>query len=143
MSDQHLTLLERATAIAERDLLRPFLCTRRDTSEPIWLVQSRRDPSRYYLLTTSGDTIHCACPQAQHHGICAHTAAVRLALQAETQQSTSPNCPPHTQPRASKAPRQGARSASQREQERQRRTEAARRERALLWTDDRPFSIWK
>jgi hypothetical protein len=143
MSDQHLTLLERATAIAERDLLRPFLCTRRDTSEPIWLVQSRRDPSRYYLLTTSGDTIHCACPQAAHHGICAHAAAVCLALQAEPQPPVASACPPHTQSPAHQALRQDPRWDAQREQERQRRAEATRRERALLWTDDRPFSIWK
>jgi hypothetical protein len=34
-------------------------------------------------------------------------------------------------------------SDSRSEQERRQRAESERRERALLWTDDRPFSIWK
>ena len=73
--------LERATAIAERDHLHPVPCTRRDTGELIWLVQSRSDPSRYYLLQVSGDNIQCPCLQAQHRGVCAHAAAVRMVLQ--------------------------------------------------------------
>lgn len=135
--------LAHATATAKRDQLCPLPCMRQDTGEPIWLVQSRSDPSRYYLLTMSGDEVSCACPQAQHHGICAHTAAVRLALQAESQQGTTSACPSHIQPPVHQAPRQDIRSAYQREQERQRRAEAERRERALLWTDDRPLSVWK
>lgn len=132
-----------ASARAKRDHLSPIPCQRLDTSEAIWLVHSRNDPNRYYLLTVSGETIHCACTQAELHGICAHGVAVRLALQTESQQRVSSACPSHTQPPAPPASRLDPCSASQREQERQRRVEAARRERALLWTDDRPFSIWK
>ena len=136
-------LLKQATEIAQRDQLCPVQATQRDTGEMFWLVQSRSDPSRYYLLTTSGDTIHCVCPQAEHHGICAHMAAVRLALQAAPQQCGLSAFPPHTKLPAHLAPLQDPRSASRQEQERQRRAEAQRRERALLWTDDRPFSVWK
>jgi hypothetical protein len=143
MIKQQPNLLERATEIAQRDQLCLVQATRRDTGELIWLVRSRSNPGRYCLLTVSGETIHCACPQAEHHGICAHAAAVRLALQAETQHRVLPACPPHTPSPAPQAPRQDPRSASRREQERQQRAEAERRERALLWTDDRPFSVWK
>ena len=141
MSKQQPNLMERATAIAERDQLRPILCTRRDTSELIWLVQSRSDPSRYYLLTVSGDDVSCACPQAQHHGICAHAAAVRLVRQSKQQLDPVGTTP--DQPTSPPAPRRSPRSESQREQECRQRAEAERRERAILWTDDRPFSIWK
>src|SRR5262245_58374543 len=123
--------LAHTTATAKRDQLCPLPCMRQDTGELIWLVQSRSDPSRYYLLTTTSDNVRCACPQAQHRGICAHAAAVRLALQAEHQ--------PQNQSTAPQAPRQDPRSASQREQERRQRAESERRERAVLWTDDRPF----
>ncbi len=139
----HLIELERAMEIAQRDQIRPVQGTRHDTGESIWLVQSRSDPSRYYLLTMSGDDVSCTCPQAQHHGICAHAAAIRLALQAEPQQGTTTAYPPPVQPPAPQAPRQDLRSASRQEQERQWRADAERRERALLWTDDRPFSVWK
>ena len=138
----HLIELERAREIAQRDQIRPVQGTRHDTGEPIWLVQSRSDPSRYYLLTVSGEHIQCACPQAQHRGICAHAAAVRLILEAKPQpasgvfaqsnQTEPPQAPPCQHP-----------SKSQREQVHQQRAEAERREQALLWTDDRPFSIWK
>jgi hypothetical protein len=134
------TLWAQATARAKRDRLRPIPCQRLDTSEAIWLVQSRSDPSHHYLLTVTKQTIQCSCPQAQHQGICAHAAAVRLALQAK------PPLPPANTPSEASspsAPRRSLRSESQREQEREQRTEAERRERALLWTDDRPFSIWK
>lgn len=138
----HLIELERAREIAQSDQIRPFQGTRHDTGELIWLVQSRSDPSRYYLLTVSGEHIQCACPQAQHRGICAHAAAVRLLLDIEPQpasvvlQQSNQREPPQ-------APGYQHRSEFQREQERRQRAEAERRERALLWTDDRPFSIWK
>ena len=134
--------LERATAIAERDHLHPVSCTRGDTGELIWLVQSRSDPSRHYLLQANGDTIQCPCLQAQHRGVCAHAAAVRMALQHQqpvhpeaktTQPSTSTQATRPTQ----------ARLHSSAEQVRQQQSEAERRECALLWTDDKPFSIWK
>src|SRR5262245_18728615 len=99
----------RSTAIAERDQLRPFLCTRRDTGELIWLVQSRSDPSHYYLLIVREETIHCPCPQAQRQGICAHAAAVHLVLQAEQQ--------PQKRSTAPQASNQNSRAASRQEQE--------------------------
>lgn len=134
--------LERATAIAERDQLHPFPCTRGDTGELIWLVQNRSDPSRHYLLKVSGDTIQCPCLQAQHRGVCAHAAAVCMALQQ--QQPVHPE-PKTVQPsRSTQATRPTqARSYAPTEQERHQQREAERRERALLWTDDKPFSIWK
>lgn len=136
------TLWAQATARAKHDHLRPITCQRLDTGETIWLVQSRSNPSRYYLLTMSGDNVHCACPQAGHHGICAHAAAVRLAIKAEPQRASAAS-PQPSQSTSAQAPHHSYRSESQREQERRQRAEAERRERALLWTDDRPFSIWK
>jgi hypothetical protein len=132
---------ERASAIAERDRISPIPCTRRDTGELIWLVQSRSDPSRHYLLTVNEETIQCPCPQAQHRGVCAHAVAVRQALQAKPQPAQVNTLP--DQPISPPTPRRSPRSESQREQERRQRAEAERRERAILWTDDRPFSIWK
>src|SRR5579862_1027530 len=76
------TLWAQAIARAKRDGLYPIPCQRLDTSEAIWLVQSRSDPSYHYLLTMTKQNIQCPCPQAQHRGICAHAAAVRLTLQA-------------------------------------------------------------
>jgi hypothetical protein len=137
------TLGAQATARAKHKHLRPITCQRLDTGETIWLVQSRSDPSRYYLLTTTGNHVHCTCPQAVHRGICAHATAVGLECQAESQQGPSSACSPQPQSPAPRDPRQDPRSAFQREQERQQRADAERRERALLWTDDRPFSIWK
>ncbi len=39
--------LQRAIEIAGRDRISPIPCTRRDTGEVIWLVQSRSDPSHH------------------------------------------------------------------------------------------------
>lgn len=133
----------RATAIAHRDQIHPFQVTRHDTGELIWLVQSRRDPTRYYLITVSGDNVHCGCPQAQYHGICAHGAAVRLALQAQQQMHICPPFHEHAQPAPPKYARPQLRSEPQMEQERRQREDAERRERSLPWTDDKPFSMWK
>jgi hypothetical protein len=137
------TNLARATETVHLDTLQPIGATRHDTGEPSCLVQSRSDPTRHYLLTVNKETIQCPCPQAQHHGICAHAAVVRLALQAEPQKSTASDCPQHIQPPVHQAPYKNPRSAPRREQERQWRAEAELRERALLWTDDRPCSVWK
>jgi len=143
MNQTQLSPQESTIASTKSNQLPPIPAIKQDTGELVWLVQSRSDPSRYYLLTVRGDEVSCACPQAQHHGICAHAAAVRLALQAEPQQSASQACLPNIPPPALQASLQDTRSASRREQERQQRAEAERRERALLWTDDQPFSVWK
>lgn len=132
---------ERATAIAERDRISPIPCTRRDTGELIWLVKSRSDPSRHYLLRVNDEVIQCPCPQAQHRGICAHAVAVRQARRAKPQPAQA-GTPPDL-PISPPTPRRSPRSESKWEQERRQRAEAERRERALLSTDDRPFSIWK
>ena len=142
MNQDQQRSFERCTAIAERGQLRPFPCTRQDTGEGIWLVQSRTDPTRHYLLRVSGVTIQCPCPQAQYHGICAHAAAVHLVLQAKPQGAAIAYSSV-SQPTAPEAPSSQHRSEPQREQECRQRAEAERRERALLWTDDRPFSMWK
>ena len=134
--------LKRATKIAERDWIHPIPCTRCDTGELIWLVQSRSNPSCYYLLTGSSGIVHCPFPQAQHREICAHAAVVRLTLEADPQ-CTSVAPPLPDQSPSLRAPRHQHHSVSQREQEHRQRADAERRERALLWTDDRPFSIWK
>lgn len=132
---------ERATAIAERDQLRPIPSTQPGTDEPIWLVQSRNNPARVYTLTVAGDTIHCQCVRYRHRGICAHAAAVRLVLQA--QQPPAPAVPA-TRALSRTSSSHPARSVEQRRtEERRLREEAARRECALLWTDDRPFSLFK
>ena len=126
------TTLERAIAIARRDHLHPIPCARQDTGEAIWLVQSRSQPSAYYLLTKTDGRIHCQCKASQHGQMCAHAAAVHLLLQQSHLSATSARA------RATAIP-----SASHTVEERTRQEEALRRERALLWTDDKPFSIWK
>ena len=93
MITHHRDAFIRAASIAERDQIHPFSCMRQETGDVIWLVQSRSEPSCYYLPTVSGDDVSCTCPQAQHHGICAHAAAVHLALQAEPQQSITSSYP--------------------------------------------------
>jgi hypothetical protein len=142
MSKQKPNLMERATEIAERDQLHPFPCIRQDTGELIWLIQSRSAPSHHYLLTVNKETIHCPCPQAQHRGICAHAAAVLLTLEAEPQPPATA-CTLPDQSTTLSAIRRSLRSEFQLEQERRQRAEAERRERPLLWTNDRPFSVWK
>lgn len=139
----HLIEFERATEIAQRDQIRPVQGTRHDTGELIWLVQSRSDPSRSYLLTMSGGNVHCVCPQARYRGICAHVAAVCLAIQARQRQDTTAANPQPTQPALLPAPQRQYDAVSRGERERRQRVDAERRECALLWTDDRPFSIWK
>ena len=126
------TALERAIAIARRDQLHPIPCARQDTGEAIWLVQSRSQPSTYYLLTKSNGHIRCQCPAAQHGQVCAHAAAVHLLLK---------HAHPSTHSAHTRTPARP--STSRNEEERQCREATLRRERALLWTDDKPFSIWK
>ena len=127
-------LWNRAIAIAKRDHIQPIPCARQDTGENVWLVQSRSQAGHYYLLTRANDRIYCQCAAAQHGQPCAHAAAIHLLLEAEP-------LPKHTtsNPRSTFRPKRASASAG----EGQRREEALRRERALLWTDDRPFSIWK
>lgn len=124
--------LARAIELAQRDQLQPIQATRKDTGEPLWFLQSRSDPTRYYLLTVASDVIRCCCQQYQHQGMCTHAAAVHLLQQTHqhTRQAT---------------PATATRNPAQRGQaeERQRRKEARRREEALPWTDDKPFSMWK
>lgn len=141
MAQDHLSHLERAQAIAQRDRLEPILATRHDTDEPIWLVQSRSDPRSCYLLTRTGDTICCPCQHYHYHGICAHVAAVLLLLQKSQQECDRTAVPPRPATRQLSAePRKGV---SRTEAERQQREAALRREQALPWTDDKPFSMWK
>jgi hypothetical protein len=125
---------DRAIAIAKRDHIQPIPCTRQDTGDTIWLVKSRSQAGNYYLLTRTEDRIHCPCPAAQNEQTCAHAAAIHLLLQVQRPSK-------HSTPRSRNTFRR--QSASSSAEEGQRREEALRRERALLWTDDKPFSIWK
>lgn len=133
--------LARAIAIAQRDHLQPIPATRQDTGEQVWFLQSRSDPSRYYVLTKANGAIRCGCSQYQYQEMCAHVAAILVLHQfhqptgpsesAASPLSTEQLLPPHIP----------AQSRQVREQ--QYRQEARRREEALLWTDDKPFSMWK
>ena len=133
--------LVRAIAIAQRDHLQPILATRHDTGEQVWLLQSRSDPTRYYVLTRENGAIRCGCPQFQHQGMCAHVAAVQL--QQQQRQPSGPAKPVacSTSPQQTPPPRTPVHHSQAREQ--QYRQKARRREKALLWTDNKPFSIWK
>ena len=124
MAQTNRSSLHRAIASAQRDKLSPIPCTRLDTGEGLWLVKSRSQTDTYYLVTKTNGRIQCQCPATQHEKMCTHAAAVYLLLK-QAQRSI----PSKRTPRA--------------EEERKRREEALRRERALLWTDDKPFSIWK
>lgn len=140
MTQDRLDAQERAIVIAQQDQLRPVPARRQDTGELFWIVPSRRDPTRSYLLTREGEEIRCPCPHFQQHGICAHAAAVRLLLQVPQQKRSTQATPRRTLP-PFPASKQGVQSRT--EEECQRHEAALRRERALLWTDDKPFSIWK
>ena len=145
MDQQPQDQITRATTLAQRDHIEPIRCQRSDTGDFFWLVQSRSDPQRYYVLFITAGRISCQCPQSQHGRMCAHAAAVRLTLHSQQQraqigaqtepQASESNTPkPPVPPRVSNAP--GRRNEQQ-------RASAERRERALLWTDDKPFSMWK
>jgi hypothetical protein len=124
MAQANQSPLRQAIASAQRDKLSPIPCTRRDTGEGLWLVKSRSQTDTYYLVTRTDGHIRCQCPVARHGQVCVHAAAVYLLLK-QAQRSN----PPTHELRA--------------QEERNRREEALRRERALLWADDKPFSIWK
>lgn len=124
--------LERAITIAQRDQLHPIPCTRRDTGEALWLVQSRSQTSTYYLLTKTDGRIHCQCPAANYGQMCAHAAAVHLLLQQKVASAPTSHSPSRARP-----------STAYSEEELKHQHEARQRERALPWTDDKPFSIWK
>ena len=127
----------------EQDHLQPLQAIRQDTGETIWLVQSRTTPEHFYLLTVDQDTVQCPCHQFQYHHGCAHVGAVRKVL--HTQQSPSATVAPlgESLPTSYSASGRYAHPKPRNEQERQLIEAAERRERALLWTDDKPFSIWK
>src|SRR5262245_4343591 len=113
--------LGRAIAIAQRDKLNPIPCVRRDTSEALWLVPSRSQAGTYYILTKMEGHIQCQCPAAQRVQVCAHAAAVYLLLKQVHR--VAPTTPTRT---TSHPP------SARRAEERQRREDTLRRERALL-----------
>lgn len=127
----------------EQDHLQPVQAIRQDTGETIWLVQSRTTPEHYYLPTVDQDTVQCQCPQFRYRSGCAHVGAVHIALR--TQQSPSTTLAPREESLPSSYSTSGGYTHPnpRNEQERQFIEAAERRERALLWTDDKPFSIWK
>lgn len=92
-------------------------CRRQDRA-PIWLVTSQRNQEQQYMVVQVGTVFHCTCLAGQHRRArCIHREVVRRWLTT--------------------------RETQRRAQEQQRHEAAARRERALLWTDDRPFSLYK
>jgi hypothetical protein len=127
----------------EPDHLQPVQAIRQDTGETIWLVQSHTTPEHYYLLTILQDTIQCLCQQFRSRGGCAHVGAVRNVL--PKQPLASAPLTGHEEVLSTRQP--GSRGYShlmpRNQQERQLIEAAERREHALLWTDDKPFSIWK
>jgi hypothetical protein len=127
----------------EQDHLQPVQAIRQDTGETIWLVQSRTTPAHYYLLTVDQDTVQCQCQQFRYRGGCAHVGAVRIALRP--QQSPSVTMAPlgESLPASYSTSGRYTHPNPRNEQEQQLFEAAERRERALLWTDGKPFSIWK
>lgn len=130
-----------SVAPAEPAPLRPFQVARADTGEALWLVESRSQPGYFYRLTVEGDTVQCPCPQSHYRGACAHTMALHTLLQAHlaSTHTDAPSSPPQQSPRSSVACHPTPQAAVETHWQ----EEALRRERALLWTDDKPFSIWK
>ena len=135
--------VERPATDTESASVLPFLVARCDTGERLWVAQSRSHPACCYLLAVVGERVHCPCPQFRHRGACSHAMAVRQALLASSEATPQPAAHrPNTRQRPSRS--QSPRHIAQLpEEERRRREVAERRERALLWTDDKPFSIWK
>lgn len=130
-----------SAAPAEPEPLNPFRVARADTGESFWMIESRSQPGRFYRLTVEGDTVWCPCPQSQYRGACAHTTALHTLLQAQSASSHSvaPSNPPQQSLPSSEARHPAPHAA----EETHWREEALRRERALLWTNDQPFSLWK
>lgn len=92
-------------------------CRRQDRA-PLWLVTSQRDPHQQYTVVQVGRELHCTCLAGRHRRAqCIHRTIVRKWLATQERQ-------------------RGA-------QQQQQREAADRRDRALLWTDDRPFSVFK
>src|SRR5689334_19930803 len=136
MTQTQLGLQEPTIAVTQSDQLSPIPVVRQDTGELVWLVQSRSHPSCTYVVMRVGDGICCPCPHYQHKGRCAHAAAVHLHVKANQQESDPEmHAPQHVHPPVQRQERGETRSAA----ERQQREDALRRERALLWTDDKPF----
>ena len=127
----------------QQDLLQPVQAIRQDTGETIWLVQSHTTPEHYYLLTVDQTTIQCLCSQFRYRGGCAHVGAVRNVLLKQAAASHSVACLEEYLPASQPTPRGYSHPEPRNEQERQQFEAAERRERAILWTDDRPFSVWK
>lgn len=135
--------LERPASGTEPESFLPFLVARCDTGEHLWVTQSRSHPACCYLLTVVGARVRCPCPQFHYRGECSHAMAIHQALLASSEASRQPAADrPNTHQRLSRSlsPRPVAPLP---EEERRCREAAERRERALLWTDDKPFSIWK
>ena len=142
---QHLqrSPLSQSSPGKELDHLQPLQAIRQDTGETIWLVQSRATPGHYYLLTVDNDTIQCPCQQFRYRGGCAHVGAVRVALPTQQSLSASGAHCEESQSASQPTPRGFSHPKPRNEQERRQFEAADQRERALPWTDDRPFSIWK
>lgn len=135
------THFERSAAIAQRDQLCPMQGIMRDTGKSIWLVQSRSHPHLHHVLIVVDEKISCQCPQYQHRGMCAHVAAVMLSLRCGQQEQPPASLPPASSNRHQSVPLGSATPHAA--EERQWREEALRREHALPWMDEKPFSIWK
>jgi hypothetical protein len=135
------THFERSSAIAQQDQLRPIQGIRSDTGESIWLVRSRSHPHLYHVLIVVDEKICCQCSQYQHHSMCAHVAAVILGLRAGQQERPTASLP-LTFPNFGQSACQ-ERATPRAAEDRQWKEESLRRERALPWTDEKPFSIWR
>ena len=133
--------LARAIAIAQRDHLQPISATRQDTGEQVWFLQSRSDPSCYYVLTRENGAIRCGCPQYHYQEMCAHVAAILVLHQLHQPTGPAESAASPLSTEQCLPPQIPAQSRQAREQPY--RQEARRREEALLWTDDKPFSMWK
>ena len=146
MDQRRLDQVTRATTLAQRDHIEPIPCQRSDTGESFWLVPSRSDPQRYYVLFLKAGRIWCQCQQSLLGRICAHAAAVRLTLQPQQQNQAQIGKQAELETQKDSLQTRSHPGPSARERgvaEDQQHAAALRRERALLWTDEQPFSMWK
>lgn len=116
---------------------------RQDTGETMWLVQSDHQARSFYILTRQGGVLWCPCPDYREKSACEHGAAIhRMLLPQPSQHVPSRSTAPQNTPTAPQRAH-SLHPAPRNERERRQAEAAERRKRALLWTDDQPFSIYK
>lgn len=160
MTQQQASELERAMAIAKERGHKVFTATINSTGATCYTVRSYRDPNTFHILHIESGRIRCDC-QYHHRGhICSHAAAVRLFLIAQRdalKQVEALDAQAAEAERLANLPRALANVTTSEAENLSAVVQAnggmpvaaaqpsmaARAERAILYTDNAPFSLFK